>query len=121
MKEFLKLKIYFIFYRILILIILLLCAKFIYDFSLMNQEAVNIVNSNIKYNEFIRNPRIQMEENGFTYIKADLGYLRDNDYVFENVNMSGDFGNITSGKLEITDNKSEFTFTINPNVIIYIE
>ncbi len=121
MKEFLKLKIYYIFYRFLILIIFLLGIKFIYDFSLMNHSVDISNNSDIKYDKFVLNPRVQIEDDGFDYIQADRGYLNEDNYVFENVNMSGDFGDITSGRLDIKDNKNILEFTINPKFIIYID
>ena len=121
MKEFLKLKIYYIFYRFLILIIFLLGIKFIYDFSLMNHSVDISNNSDIKYDKFVLNPRVRIEDDGFDYIQADRGYLNEDNYVFENVNMSGDFGDITSGRLDIKDNKNILEFTINPKFIIYID
>ena len=121
MKEFLKLKIYYIFYRFLILVIFLLGVKFVYDFSLMNHD-INIAgDSDIEYDRFVLNPRVQIENDGFEYIQADRSYLNEDSYVFENVSMSGDFGNITSGRLDVKDNKNILEFTINPDFTIYID
>ena len=84
-------------------------------------EIFGLSKNDIKYNKTILDPRIQIEDNGFEYIKADKGYLNEDDYVFENVNMSGDFGNITAGRLDIKNNKNILEFTINPNFTIYID
>lgn len=121
MKEFLKLKIYYIFYRLLILIVFLLTIKFIYDFSLMNNDIIIASKKDVEYNRFLLNPRVQVENDGFEYIEADKGYLNENGYIFENVKMSGDFGDITSGKLDVKDNKNLLEFTINPDFTIYID
>ena len=121
MKGFLKLKIYYIFYRFLILIIFLLGVKFIYDFSLMNHDISIIGDGDVEYNRFVLNPRVQIENDGFEYIQADRGYLNEDSYVFENVSMSGDFGDITSGRLDVKDNKNILEFTINPDFTIYID
>lgn len=121
MKEFLKLKIYYIFYRFLILVIFLLGVKFIYDFSLMNHDISIIGDGDVEYNRFVLNPRVQIENDGFEYIQADRGYLNEDSYVFENVSMSGDFGDITSGRLDVKDNKNILEFTINPDFTIYID
>lgn len=88
----------------------------------MNNEKINLNSySEIEENRFILKPRIQIENEGkFEYIESDKGFLKDNEYLFNNIKMSGYFGDISAGKLEIKDNKNILKFTINPNFTIYL-
>ncbi len=87
----------------------------------MNHDISIIGDGDVEYNRFVLNPRVQIENDGFEYIQADRGYLNEDSYVFENVSMSGDFGDITSGRLDVKDNKNILEFTINPDFTIYID
>lgn len=96
--------------------------KFVVDFCVMGRNtAVKTNKSGLLTDKFILKPRYQTQINGYNYIQAEKGYLNNNDYIFENIKMTGDFGDITSGKLEINEDKNLFIFTEKPNFIIYRE
>lgn len=117
----LKLRFYYLFYKVLILLVFLLGGKFAYDFYVMN---VSVNDSNceedIKYEKIVIMPRVQVQAKNFEYTKADRGYLGGPDYFFENVDMTGDLGDITAGKLDVIDSKNVLIFTEKPSFTIYL-
>ena len=121
MKYYLRLKFAIVIYYCLIFFILVILLKFIFDFCVMNTESQKTNKAIIhEYNKYLIKPRIQIESNGFEYIKANQGYFDGKNYIFENVIMEGDFGDATAGKLIINEAKTNFKFTIKPKFIIYL-
>lgn len=115
-----KVRNYYFLYCTFALLLLLVFAKFTYDFYLMNSKITSSIKFRVvQQDKLVLNPRVQIEDDGFTYIEANKGYYEDDVYVFEDVKMKGKFGNITSGKLEIKDDKNILEFTDKPKFIIY--
>lgn len=125
MQKKLRLKISYFAFFVFIVIILAILLKFVFDFYFINKSVkIEKGENNQKSNsKIIVNPRVQINQDGLNYITAETGYLDyDNDkYNFEKVEMTSNFGYITSGKLEIRNNKKFFEFTENPNFTIYLK
>lgn len=107
---------FYIVYISLSILSLLILFKFALDFYLLNRrntfynETGNITNT-----KYIINPRIQLDTKTFSYITSDRGYVDEANYIFENINMQGDFGMATSKKLLVDFNKNVFTFIDKPD------
>lgn len=107
---------FYIVYISLSILSLLILFKFALDFYLLNRrntfynETGNITNT-----KYIINPRIQLDTKSFSYITSDRGYVDEANYIFENINMQGDFGMATSKKLLVDFNKNVFTFIDKPD------
>lgn len=117
-----RIKCFYFVYVLLIIITILIIIKFLFDFYKMTVETNIIEDKNIvKNNDFIENPRVQLESDGkFEYIESRNGLLNDESYIFNDIKMTGYFGDIEAGKLEIKDNKNILEFTIKPNFTIYL-
>ena len=117
-----RIKIFYFLYIFLIMVIFFIILKFVVDFCKMSNEKILSNKKNVvEENRFVLNPRVQVENNGkFEYVESEKGFLNNTEYLFENIKMNGYFGDITSGQLEIKDNKNILEFTINPNFTIYL-
>lgn len=118
-----RVKFFYFINLILVVITVAILIKFIVDFCQLNIETS--FNNNDTYiindDRFIVKPRIQLEDGEkFEYIESENGFLQEDGYLFNNINMNGYFGNVKAGKLEIKDNKNIFEFTIQPNFTIYL-
>ena len=122
MKKTFILKTYNIFHKILLIILLILLTKLVLDFYNKNKNINSqIKNINSKINKEIYNPQLQLDDNGFQFIKAEKGTeINNKEYILYNVKTNGDFAEASSGILKITDNKNTFTFTENPKFRLYI-
>lgn len=117
-----RIKCFYFVYVLLIIITILIIIKFLFDFYKMTVETSIVEDKNIiKNNDFIAKPRVQLENDGkFEYIESKNGFLNDETYIFNDIKMTGYFGDIEAGKLEIKDDKNIFEFTIKPNFTIYL-
>lgn len=108
---------------LLLIIIFAILLKFSFDFYHSNKVVSEVtLNDNVKHSKFIMQPRLQINSNKFKYLKASKGFIdADSNYVFENVESYGFYGNINAGKLVISENENVFEFTINPNFTINID
>ena len=122
MKKTFILKTYNIFHKILLIILLVLLVKLAIDFYNRSKNITSQTNSiHSKINKEIYNPQLQLDDNGFQFIQAEKGAeISDKEYILYNVKTNGDFAEASSGMLEITNNKNNFTFTENPKFRLYI-
>ena len=117
-----RIKCFYFVYVLLIIITILIIIKFLFDFYKMTVETNIIEDKYIVDSEnFIEKPRVQLENDGkFEYIQSRNGFLNEEEYIFNDIEMKGYFGDVKAGKLEIKDDKNIFEFTVQPNFTIYL-